>query len=88
MKTRTDLAAWKALQAHASHLAPHHLRDLFGAAGPARFSQLSVTAVNPQAAMAATIDFDVPSKKALTSTITAAPVQSCSVPISADAVPA
>ena len=48
----------------------------------------SVTAVNPQAAMAATIDSDVPSKKALTSTITAAPVQSCSVPISAEAVPA
>ena len=45
-------------------------------------------AINPQPAIAVTIDMAVPSKKALTSTITKAPVQSCKVPISAEAVPA
>ncbi len=46
MLKRTDMPAWKALQAHASHVAPHHLRDLFQEGGETRFDQLSVSALD------------------------------------------
>jgi glucose-6-phosphate isomerase len=42
---RTDLPAWRALQAHAAEFQPQHLRDLF-AADARRFDQLSVTALD------------------------------------------
>ena len=46
MLKRSDMPAWKALQAHASHIAPHHLRDLFQEGGETRFDQLSVSALD------------------------------------------
>jgi glucose-6-phosphate isomerase len=45
MNSRTDLPAWKALQAHAASLAPRHLRELF-ADDPQRFDHLSVEALD------------------------------------------
>jgi glucose-6-phosphate isomerase len=42
MNSRTDLAAWQALQQHAAQLSNSHLRDLFAAEGEHRFDQLSV----------------------------------------------
>ena len=44
--SRTDLPAWKALEAHAAQLSNRHLRDLFAADGAARFDATSVQALD------------------------------------------
>ena len=43
---RTDLPAWKALQAHAAQFSALHLRDLFASDASRRFDQLSVQALD------------------------------------------
>ena len=44
--SRTDLPAWKALEAHATRLSSRHLRDLFAADGAGRFDATSVQALD------------------------------------------
>jgi glucose-6-phosphate isomerase len=44
--SRTDLPAWKALEAHAAAISSRHLRDLFAADGDARFDATSVQALD------------------------------------------
>ena len=44
--SRTDLPAWKALEAHAGELSALHLRDLFASDGPRRFERFNVQALD------------------------------------------
>jgi glucose-6-phosphate isomerase len=46
MKRRTDLPAWKALEAHAAQLSGKHLRELFAADATSRFGDLSLNALD------------------------------------------
>ena len=46
MKSRTDLPAWTALQAHAAQISSQHLRDLFATAPSRRFGEMSVNALD------------------------------------------
>ncbi len=45
-KSRSELPAWQALQAHAAQLSGRHLRDLFAADGAGRFDATSVQALD------------------------------------------
>jgi glucose-6-phosphate isomerase len=44
--SRTDLPAWKALEAHAARLSSQHLRELFANEGAGRFDAMSVKALD------------------------------------------
>jgi len=44
--SRSDLPAWKALEAHAARLSSQHLRELFASDGDARFDAMSVQALD------------------------------------------
>ena len=46
MNARTELPAWKALEAHAAQLSRRHLRELFSEHGAQRFDALSVQALD------------------------------------------
>ena len=46
MSSRTDLPAWKALEAHAAQVSSRHLRDFFAESPTQRFGQLSVEALD------------------------------------------